>query len=56
MKGSNTIILNKATMAVIVQHYFDTVMFREGAAPQVDDVSTDNSQYVFKVLTKENEK
>ncbi len=40
MKGNNTMELNSGTMAEIVQHYFDTVLFAAGKAPKVSSVSS----------------
>ena len=45
MKGNNTITLNEATMIAAVQHYFDTILFREGAAPKVQRVAVNSGNY-----------
>ena len=39
MKGVNEIYFNIATIEEIVQHYFDTVLFKDGASPKVASVS-----------------
>lgn len=57
MTGNNKIELNGATMRVIVQHYFETVLFKEGHVPIVDEVrgiAQGPGGYTFEVSTKEN--
>lgn len=44
MKGSNAVFLNQATMIDAVQHYFDKVLFKEGASPVVSSVARDSNQ------------
>ena len=39
MIGSNTLLLNKATVMAALQHYFDTVVYAKGQSPQVDSIS-----------------
>ena len=56
MKGSNKIELNQATMQEAVQHYFQTVIFREGVCPVVDGVDVaDRQMGTFTVKLKEAE-
>jgi hypothetical protein len=57
MKGSNTMEFNSATMEQIVQHYFDTVLFKEGQVPKVTSVmgKTEMGVSSFTVRTSEKE-
>lgn len=58
MKGSNKLELNEATMIAAVQHYFNEVVYRQNAAPQVTGVwgERDGGTKVFKVHVCEPEK
>lgn len=56
MEGLNEIVLNQATMVAAVQHYFKTVLFRDGHVPNVSTVSAESkSSYstglTFKIVT-----
>jgi hypothetical protein len=42
MQGTNSMDLNEATMVVILQHYFDTVLFSSGKSPKVTSVKRSN--------------
>lgn len=42
MIGSNSLVLNQATMTAAMQHYFDTVLFAEGKSPKVKNVKQEN--------------
>jgi hypothetical protein len=56
MKGSNTITLNEATMEEAIQHYFDTVLFKENKSPKVTKVrgnSNPGFAYTFEVSVTE---
>lgn len=39
MRGSNTMLLNEATMIKALQHYFDTVLFNHENSPEIKGVS-----------------
>lgn len=43
MTGNNTIILNQATMQKAVQHYFDTVIFKDGIGVKVTGIKKNQS-------------
>lgn len=43
MKGRNEILLNRATMVAAVQHYFDSVLFKETEI-EVEEVTFDPSR------------
>lgn len=54
MKGKNAIVLNGVTVAAALQHYFDTVLFREGQAPKVTGVDQDhNLAGAFRISVEE---
>ena len=55
MNGTNKIHLNGSTMREIVQHYFNTVLFKEGQAPFVKNVTYSTSDYYFEVETNQPE-
>lgn len=40
MKGKNQITLNQATMVLAIQHYFESIVFKEGSEPQVIAVAS----------------
>jgi hypothetical protein len=42
MIGYNEMNLNPATIMAAVQHYFDTVLFKDGESPKVTGVSSSN--------------
>lgn len=43
MIGVNKMTFCVAQMKEIVQHYFDTVLFKDGQSPQVVSVSSENN-------------
>ena len=45
MKGNNTLEFNEATMKEIVQHYLDTVMFRDEVKVTVTSVKPASKGY-----------
>lgn len=51
MTGNNEIILCPAEMHAAIQHYFDTVLFREGQAPKVTSVEASGNSFRV-VVTK----
>lgn len=53
MTGNNTIILNQATMQKAVQHYFDTVIFKDGIGVKVTGIkkNTNGGGDTFEVST-----
>lgn len=53
MKGNNVMQFNTATMKDAMQHYFNTVLFKEGCSPKVTDVTMgDKSRGIFEVSTE----
>ena len=48
MIGRNTIVLNHATMTKAIQHYFETVLFKD-EPPKVVSVDADHQGHTFKV-------
>lgn len=38
MEGTNTLELNYATVIAALQHYFDTVVYRDGKSPKVTSI------------------
>ena len=38
LEGINELHLNGATLTLAVQHYFDTVLFKEGKSPKVTNI------------------
>jgi hypothetical protein len=53
MKGNNVLQFNTATMKDAMQHYLNTVLFKEGCAPKVSDVTIcDKSRGIFEVSTE----
>lgn len=55
MIGSNTIILNEASMKLAIQHYFDTMLFKQSESPKVIAVNSKNTDG-FEVKVKDNAK
>ena len=55
MNGRNTMELNQATMATALQHYFDTVVFKDGQSPIVGTIEAKTADFttVFKVTVEE---
>jgi len=45
MKGNNSIEFCEKQVMDIVQHYFDTQMFREGQSPTVTGVTVNNAMH-----------
>ena len=45
MKGNNEMGINTATMILIVQHYFDTVLFAKGQAPKVNGIAYNSGNF-----------
>jgi hypothetical protein len=52
LPGRNALLLNHATVIKAIQHYFDTVVFRPGAA-KVMSITTEDGGSVFKVIVEE---
>ena len=55
MIGTNQIVLNHSMMVAALQHYFDTVMFKDAQSPLITHVVRDNNGVVntFTVHTGE---
>ena len=51
MKGNNMIAVCSAQLMEMVQHYFDTVLFKEGESPTVTAIVQDSQATVFRILT-----
>lgn len=54
MKGNNVFTVNEATMCEIVQHYFNTVLFKDTIADQIVYGVTKQG-YSFEVNFKQKE-
>ncbi len=52
VKGQNAIAFNEATMIAIVQHYFDSVLFKDGLSPEVVSIEKDG-QYNISIRQRD---
>lgn len=51
MKGNNMISVCSAQLTEMVQHYFDTQMFKDGQSPTVTGIVQDSQASVFRIQT-----